>query len=74
MTYKLSSDGKAAVSLHHEYLTMDTCPVNTKVLMLGAGGIAIIGNWNGKDPFWKGWFPLPRSPKSMIDQKLKVDA
>lgn len=67
--YKLTADKAAAVSLHHEYLPMDTCPISTKVILLGAGGIAIIGQWNGKDPFWLGWFPLPKAPKTQPKYK-----
>lgn len=62
--YKLASDGTAAVSLDNEYLPMETCPVARRVLLMGAGGVEVVAQWDGKNPFWEGWYPLPkRAPK-----------
>lgn len=61
--YKLTQDKAAAVSLHNEFLPMSSCPIATKVILLG--GVATIGQWDGKDKFWQGWYPLPRAPRKV---------
>jgi hypothetical protein len=61
MTHRLTNDRAAAVSLHHEFYPMATCPIATKVILLG--GVATIAQWDGKNTFWRGWFPLPKAPK-----------
>lgn len=38
---------------------MATAPRGTKCQLLGAGGVATYGVYNG-DPFWIGWCPLPK--------------
>lgn len=38
---------------------MTTCPRGAKVQLLGAGGVASYGVYNG-DSFWIGWAPVPR--------------
>lgn len=35
-------------------------PVAVKVQLLGAGGVAQYATYNGKDPFWIAWAPLPK--------------
>lgn len=62
VVYKLTADKSAAVSLHHEFLPMESCPISKKVVLLG-DGVATISQWDGKSQFWSGWFPLPRIPK-----------
>lgn len=39
---------------------MATCPRGAKVQLLGAGGVASYGVYNGRDPFWVGWAPVPK--------------
>lgn len=63
--YKVNSDKTAAVSTDAEFLPMSTCPRGVKVILLGAGGVATIGQYDGKEPFWKGWHPMLRKPKDM---------
>jgi len=58
MTYYLNNARNTAVSSETCFLPMDTCPRNAKVILLGAGGVATIGQYDGKDPFWEGWYPL----------------
>ena len=60
MTYTLTTDHTAAVSNDYHWLpiTSDT-PRGVKLLLLGAGGVAHMGQFDA-DPFWVGWFPLPR--------------
>ena len=50
---------------NHEWLDMDSCPRGVKVLLLGLGNSATVGSWNGKEVFWKGWYPIPKIPASM---------
>lgn len=72
-SYKLNSDQTVAVSLEVPWLSMATCPKGAKVLLLGGGGAAALGTWDGKNTFWKGWFPLPYVPATGIgseDQKF----
>lgn len=39
---------------------MATCPRGAKVQLLGAGGVASYGVYNGRDTFWIGWAPVPK--------------
>lgn len=56
---KLDSTRTAAVDHRHPWRTMRHCPRGVRVLLLGAGGVAVIGTWDGRDTFWQGWAPLP---------------
>ena len=40
-------------------MSMDTCPIYSKVTLLTIGKVAVIGEWDGKDESFEGWFPLP---------------
>lgn len=61
----LNSDKTVAVSDKDEWHHLDTCPRGVKVLLLGQGGVACIGRYDGKDTFWLGWFPIPKKPDWM---------
>lgn len=63
MTHTLSKDRSTAVSTDTFYEPMETCPLSTKVILLGAGGVAVISSATRGDPFWKGWAPLPKTRK-----------
>lgn len=63
MNYRINHDRSAAVAHDTHYRPMHTCPIATKVILLGAGGVATIGQYNGRDTFWQGWHPLPTMPK-----------
>ena len=63
MTHNLNHDRSAAVAHSAQYLPMHTCPRAVKVLLPGAGGVATIGQYDGKEQFWRGWHPLPSVPK-----------
>lgn len=66
MTYHLNSARNTAVSSEAQFLPIETCPRAVKVILLGAGGVATIGQYSGpRDTFWVGWSPLPRKPKEM---------
>ena len=59
MTIKINTEGVAVDSAYF-WRPMDTCPANTKVQLLNAGGVAVYGKWNGKDTEWQAWAPLPK--------------
>jgi len=40
-----------------------TCPRSVKVQLLGEGGVAVYGMYDGQDNFWKFWAPLPKINK-----------
>lgn len=40
---------------------MSTCPRGCKVQLLGEGGVALYGSYDGKEPFLKKWAPVPRN-------------
>lgn len=64
MSYTINTARTAAVSSEAVFMSMDTCPRAVKVILLGAGGVATIGQYNGpKDTFWVGWYPLPKKGK-----------
>jgi len=44
---------------------MDSCPRGVKVQLLGRGGVATYGLYDGKNEFWRGWAPLPTIPEDM---------
>ena len=58
----LVNDAGVAVSLDNYYLPMSICPISVKVVLLG-DGVATVGQYNGKETHWRGWYPLPRIPK-----------
>ena len=59
-THKLNADQTVAVSTDVFWNEdMTTCPRGTKCQLLGAGGVAVYGDYHG-DPFWQAWAPLPK--------------
>lgn len=67
MTHTLDSTGNVAVAEYY-WQPMDTCPHGVKVQLLGAGGVAIYGQYH-PDKFWVGWAPLPRRAKQDNNQE-----
>lgn len=65
MNHKLNTDKTVAVALDVEWQPMSSCPRGVKVLLLGIGDSATLGNFDGKNRFWKGWFPMPKKPEWM---------
>lgn len=58
--HKLNADQTVAVATDVFWNEdMTTCPRGAKVQLLGAGGVAVYGDYHG-DPFWVGWCPLPK--------------
>ena len=62
MTTIRISNNAVAIDRAYEWQPMSTAPRGVKIQLLGAGGVAIYGNYNG-DTFWTGWAPLPSRPK-----------
>lgn len=60
---RTDSTRTAAVDPDYYWRPMSSCPVGSKVQLLGQGGVAAYGKWNGKDNFWQGWAPLPKIRK-----------
>lgn len=59
--HKLNADHSVAVATDVFFdEDMARCPVGVKVQLLGAGGVASYGVYNGRDPFWIGWAPVPK--------------
>lgn len=61
--YRLNTERTVAVSNEYCWQPMETCPIAVKILLIGGGGIATIGQYNGRDEFWKGWAALPQVKK-----------
>lgn len=59
MTVALNSERNVAVDKAYYWQPIATCPRGVKVQLLGAGGVAVYGQFNGKDDFWTHWAPLP---------------
>ena len=60
-THKLNADQTVAVATDVFWNEdMTTCPRGTKCQLLGKGGVAVYGAWNGKDPFYTHWAPVPK--------------
>lgn len=58
--HKLNADQTVAVATDVFWNEdMATAPRGTKCQLLGAGGVATYGVYNG-DPFWQAWAPLPK--------------
>ena len=59
---KISSN-KVAVDQTYYWQPMSTCPLNVKVQLLNPGRVAVYGSYDGKNPDWQGWAPLPKERK-----------
>lgn len=60
--FHLNTDKTVAVG-EHEFFDMASCPRGVKVLLLGPGDVATLATFDGHDPQWQGWFPVPRKRK-----------
>ena len=60
--YTLNRDGSVAVATDTYWEPMSTCPRGCKVLLLGAGGVAVCSVYTG-DKFWEAWHPMPKRRK-----------
>lgn len=57
---QIDSTGKVAVDPDYYWQPIKTCPHNVKVQLLGKGGVAMYGQYNGRDTFYTHWAPLPK--------------
>lgn len=58
--HTLNTEKTAAVSTTQYWEPMRDCPRGVKVQLLGLGGVAVYGMYDGRNPFWEGWAPLPK--------------
>lgn len=58
--HTLNTEKTAAVSTTQYWEPMKDCPRGVKVQLLGLGGVAVYGMYDGRNPFWEGWAPLPK--------------
>jgi len=58
--YTLNTAKTVAVSTTQYWEDMSSCPRGVKVQLLGAGGVGIYGMWDGKNPFFTHWAPMPK--------------
>jgi hypothetical protein len=64
MTHTLNSDKSVAVAVDYYWLPIDNdTPHGAKLQLLGKGGVAIYGTYDGKATFFTHWAPLPRKPE-----------
>ena len=61
--YKINHSEHIAVAEGYYLQPMDSCPVGVEVQLMNPGGVLTYSVWNGKDTFWQGWAPLPRTRK-----------
>lgn len=62
---RTNQDQKVAVDHNYFWQPISTCPCGVKVQLLGKGGVAVYGAYNGRDEFWVAWAPLPKRPPEM---------
>lgn len=61
MTHTINSTSTVAVATDYFWQPIDTnTPRGVKLQLLGKGGVAVYGTWNGKDPFYTHWAPVPK--------------
>ena len=61
MTHTINSASTVAVATDYFWLPINTnTPRGVKLQLLGKGGVAVYGTWNGKDPFYTHWAPVPK--------------
>lgn len=61
MTFKLNKSRDVAVAQDYYWNdNMQECPRGVKVQLLGTGGVATYGQYDGKSEFWVAWAPLPK--------------
>ena len=62
--FRLDSTKAAVVSNDYYWIPIDhTTPTSVKILLLGRGGVASLGQYlhrPGETQFWDFWAPLPR--------------
>jgi hypothetical protein len=65
MTVQLNSERNVAVDKTYYWQPIATCPRGVKVQLINRNyGVAVYGQYNGKEGFWTHWAPLPVFNKS----------
>jgi len=59
MSVATNRDGTVGVDLSYHWQPMSTCPRGVKLQLKGKSGVALYRQYDGKDPWWVGWAPLP---------------
>lgn len=63
-THKLNADQTVAVATDVYFNPdMSAAPRGVKLQLIGEGGVAVYGTYNG-DPFWQEWAPVPKRRKA----------
>lgn len=64
MTHTINASKTVAVSPDYFWLPINAdTPRGVKVQLLGIGGVAAYGVWDGRNRFWQAWAPLPKKPE-----------
>lgn len=58
--HRLNTEKTVAVSTSYYWEPMESCPRGVKVQLLGIGGVAVYGMYDGRNRFWEAWAPLPK--------------
>lgn len=72
--WHLNKDRTVAVSGQTAFMPMrnpdgtPNCPVGAKVQLLSPWRVATYGTWDGKNPWWCGWAPIPFIPDGLIPE------
>ena len=69
MNFRVNKDRAVAVATDYFWQHMDSCPRGVKIQLLGIGGVASYGVWDGKNRFWSAWAPLPKKPEWMTNER-----
>ena len=61
MTHTLNSDKTVAVAVDTYWIPVNSnTPRGVKLQLLGKGGVAAYGHYDGKNTFWTDWAPVPK--------------
>ena len=60
-SHTINSNSTVAVAVDYYWLPINAdTPKGVKLQLLGKGGVAVYGTWNGKDTFYTHWAPVPK--------------
>lgn len=68
MEFKVNREG-VVVDHAYYYQPIETCPRGSKVLLLTAGEVAVIGHYSGNPDHYLGWAPLPKIRRATSDDE-----
>ena len=73
MNIEISTRHNVAVDQNYFWnMDMTACPLHTKVQLYGKGGLPQYGYYDGKNPFWVGWAPLPKVKTAECDGQTEL--